>query len=110
MNLYKEEKVRSDKFMSLKEPGEELIYMAPNKPAVKALQSFLNEEGYKDQNNETLAENGSYDTSTANAVLRYQQAEGSRTTQALNLVNLHTFNLSSSKGVSLTSSSALKLH
>ena len=51
MNLYKEEKVRSDKFMSLKEPGEELIYMAPNKPAVKALQSFLNEEGYKDQNN-----------------------------------------------------------
>ncbi len=76
MLLYNKEKLTSDKFFNLKEKGEELLYEAPNKKAVTALQSFLNEEGYTDQNGEKLRVNGRYDASTANAVLRYQNANG----------------------------------
>ena len=74
--LYKEEKIKSDEFLNLKKKGEELLYEAPNKKAVTALQSFLNEEGYTDQNGEKLWEDGRYDANTANAVLRYQNENG----------------------------------
>lgn len=74
--LYKEEKIKSEEFLNLKKKGEELLYEAPNKKAVTALQSFLNEEGYTDQNGEKLWEDGRYDANTANAVLRYQNENG----------------------------------
>ena len=76
-DTYREpESLKSDEFKKLKPEKEELLLDSSNTKAVKGVQSFLNSEGYTDKNNETLWVDGRYGANTANAVMKYQRANG----------------------------------
>ena len=76
-DTYREpESLKSDEFKKLKPAKEELLLDSSNTNAVKGVQSFLNSEGYTDKNNETLWVDGRYGANTANAVMKYQRANG----------------------------------
>ena len=51
-----------------------MVYGVRNKNAIKAVQSFLNEEGFTDGKGERLWVDGVYGANTANAMIKYQRA------------------------------------
>ena len=68
--------LKSNDFKKLKKEKEELFPATFNSDAVKGVQSFLNEEGYKDKKGEKLFVDGRYGANTANAVMDYQRENG----------------------------------
>ena len=64
------EKLNSDELKNLKEN----LFPGSNKSdAIKEVQRFLNDEGYKDSKGEKLKVDGVYGANTANAVINYQR-------------------------------------
>ncbi len=70
------DELKSDDFKKLKKEKEALYPATFNSDAVKGVQSFLNEEGYKDKKGEKLFVDGRYGAKTANAVMDYQRENG----------------------------------
>ena len=70
------EKLDSEGFKKLKKPGEELFLNSMNSNAVKGVQTFLNNEGFRDGKGEPLTVDGVAGANTANAVMGYQRAKG----------------------------------
>ncbi len=75
-NTIEANELKSDDFKKLKKEKEELFPTTFNSDAVKGVQSFLNEEGYKDKKGEKLFVDGRYGAKTANAVMDYQRENG----------------------------------
>ncbi len=75
-NSIEADELKSDDFKKLKKEKEELFPATFNSDAVKGVQSFLNEEGYKDKKGEKLRVNGRYEADTANAAMDYQRENG----------------------------------
>ncbi len=69
-------KLKSEKFRGLKKNKEELLPGSYNLDAIKGVQSFLNKEGFADNNGDALRVDGIYGANTANAVMKYQRANG----------------------------------
>ena len=64
------EKIDSDELKNLK---ENLLPGSNKSDAIKEVQRFLNDEGYKDSKGEKLMVDGVYGADTANAVINYQR-------------------------------------
>ncbi len=70
------DKLNSDEFKGLKKNKEELLPGSYNLDAIKGVQSFLNKEGFADNKGDALRVDGIYGANTANAVMKYQRANG----------------------------------
>ena len=58
----------------LKEKGEVIYLDSGNSDAIKAVQRYLNQNGYTDAYGNKLSEDGEYGRNTFNALVKYQQA------------------------------------